>query len=218
MIRTTENSLINKETLVVILITIVILIVITICIPFVYITGRLSIIEISSIDQNIINPSKDYWENECTKSMSTIERIFVLINEEPFPYTLHSFLYRPSPLTERIFLIFGFRHDFASWSLDNISFIDETYKKDLINDGDFELNYLNKNYRQCILSSTRNSISDILSDNPYSGDYYYNDETKAGMNYLIQTIGGIAEGYYNISFYLENRGYAENYFVFLIGS
>ncbi|CAF5103397.1 unnamed protein product, partial [Rotaria sp. Silwood1] len=214
----TVKSFINKETLVVILILIGILIVITICIPIVYVTGRRTATEISSNNQSLMNPPPDYRQNKCTKSMSSITVIFSLENQEPFPYKLHYYIYRPSPLTTTIFLIFGFRHDVSSWSLDKVSFVDKTYNKDLIKDGDFELNYLNKNYRQCILSNTRSSISDILSDIPYSGDYYYNDETKVGMNYLIQTIDGIAEGYYNISFYLENRGYSENYFVLLVGS
>ncbi|CAF4748166.1 unnamed protein product, partial [Rotaria sp. Silwood2] len=129
----------------------------------------------------------------------------------------YSYIYRPSTSTSAIFLIFGFRHDLRSWSLDKVSCIDKTYNKSLIKDGDFEISYLNKNYKQCLLSNTRSSKSDILCDNPYSGDLYYNDETKFGMNYSIQKIDHISAGYYHISVYLENRGYANNLFILLIG-
>lgn len=113
--------------------------------------------------------------------------------------------------------MFGFRHDNQSWSLDKISFNDTTTEQDLIQDGDFESNYLTKYYSQCILSNTRSSVTDILFDNPYSGDFYYNDQTNVGMTYLSQTISVIGGRYYNISFYLENRGYANNTFILLVG-
>ncbi|CAF3107581.1 unnamed protein product [Rotaria sp. Silwood2] len=103
------------------------------------------------------------------------------------------------------------------YHLFTLPFIDKTYNKSLIKDGDFEISYLNKNYKQCLLSNTRSSKSDILCDNPYSGDLYYNDETKFGMNYSIQKIDHISAGYYHISVYLENRGYANNLFILLIG-
>ena len=113
--------------------------------------------------------------------------------------------------------MFGFRHDNSSWSLDQISVVDMTSNENIINDGDFESNYLTKSYSQCILSSTRSSTSDILFDNPYSGDFYYHDQTNVGMSYLIQKLTVTGGRYYNISFYLENRGYSINSFLLLVG-
>jgi hypothetical protein len=106
--------------------------------------------------------------------------------------------------------MFGFRHDTAQWALDLISVIDTTANKSIINDGDFESNYLLKYYSTCILSNTRSASSDILFDIPYEGDFYYNDQTTVGMTYLIQQLTVTGGRYYNISYYLENRGYATN--------
>lgn len=113
--------------------------------------------------------------------------------------------------------MFGFRHDNKSWALDKISFVDTTTQIDIIKDGDFESNFLHQSYSQCIVSNTRSSTSDILFDIPYSQDFYYNDQTVVGMTYLTQKIPVEGGKYYNISFYLENRGYKENYFVILVG-
>jgi hypothetical protein len=113
-------------------------------------------------------------------------------------------------------LIFGLRHDDKSWSIDKISVIDTTTQNETINDGDFELNYLTKYYTRCVLSNTRSSTADTLFDNPYSGDFYYNDITYVGMAYLTQQINIVGGRYYNITFYLENRGY-NNSFIFAIG-
>ncbi|CAF2915474.1 unnamed protein product [Rotaria sp. Silwood2] len=209
---------INRQTIVVIVILILILIGIIIAIPIVYTTGRNPG---ESDDQNTKNISKNYTGNDCVQESKT-KAIFYISNAEPFPYKFHSYFYRPSVISKTVSLIFGFRHDFKSWSLDKISFVDTTDNKNLIKDGDFESNYLNKYYSQCILSNTRSSTSDILFDIPYSGDFYYNDETKVGMTYLFQQIDVIGGRYYNISFYLENRGFYdntnENYFVLLVAT
>jgi len=126
-------------------------------------------------------------------------------------------MYRPNVVSTNIYIIFGFRHDNKSWSLDKISVNDTTTNGDIITDGDFESNYLKKSYSQCILSNTRSSVTDILFDIPYSGDFYYNDQTQVGMTYLMQQLPVTGGRYYNITFYLENRGYAPNTFLLLIG-
>ncbi|CAF1310512.1 unnamed protein product [Rotaria sp. Silwood1] len=202
------------EKYIVYVILVLILIGVVIAIPIVYSTGRQPD---TTIDQNATNISTAYTDNECTQPMK-ITNVYHLENQEPFPYKFHSFLYRPSVILKKVLLIFGFRHDVSSWSLDKISFVDTTINVDKIEDGDFENNYLRKQYDQCILSNTRSSFSDILFDIPYSGDFYYNDQTKVGMTYLTQPIDVIGGRYYNISFYIENRGYPENYFVLLVGA
>lgn len=126
-------------------------------------------------------------------------------------------MYRPNVISTNIYIMFGFRHDTKSWALDKISVTDTTTNTDIITDGDFESNYLKKSYSQCILSNTRSSTTDILFDIPYSGDFYYNDQTRVGMTYLMQQLTVVGGRYYNISFYLENRGYTNNTFLLLIG-
>ncbi|CAF1022489.1 unnamed protein product [Rotaria sordida] len=205
---------IDKSLIIVIIIVVFILIGVIIAIPLIYVNGR---DQGESIGQNLTNISTGYVKNECTQTMKDVKPITYLSNEEPFPYKFHSYLYRPSVILKKVALIFGFNHDNNSWSLDFIKFVDTTTKSDLIRDGNFEENYLRKYYYQCILSNTRSSISDILFDIPYEQDFYYNDQTKVGMTYLIQNIDVIGGRYYNISFYLENRGYPGNYFVLLVG-
>jgi hypothetical protein len=159
----------------------------------------------------------DYTSNECTQSTPNTQAIGYLSDQEPFPYKYFSYLYRPGVILQQVSLIFGFRHDNKSWSLDEISVIDMTAGTDIITDGGFESNYLTQSYSQCILSSTRSSTTDILFDLPYAGDFYYNDQTVVGMTYLIQPLKVTGGRYYNISFYLENRGYANNSFLLLVG-
>ena len=150
--------------------------------------------------------------------MRSVEIILSLNDEEPFPYRYYSFNYRPSVITAQAYLLFGFRHDNHSWSIDEISFVDKTDNREKFMDGGFESNYLRKNYSQCILSNTQKSNGDILFDLPYMGDFYYNDQTTIGMTYLTQTVSVTGGRYYNVSFYIENRGYAKNNFILLIGS
>ena len=141
-----------------------------------------------------------------------------LVDKEPFPYGLQSVIYRPSVIAKRVTLLFGFRHETRSWAIDLISMIDKTDGTDIFVDGDFESNYLTRSYEQCILSSTRSANGDLLFDLPFNGDFYYNDQTNAGMTYLFQSVDVIGGRYYNISFYLENRGYRSNSFVLIVGT
>jgi hypothetical protein len=156
--------------------------------------------------------------SECTQTMSNVQTLRYINNEEPFPYKYLTNIYRPSVIVSKVNLIFGFRHDKASWSIDNISVNDTTTGENIIIDGDFESNYLNLYYTRCILSNTRSSNGDILFDLPYSQDFYYNDQTNVGMTFLTQQLNVIGGRYYNITFYLENRGYPINTFVLLVGS
>ena len=139
-------------------------------------------------------------------------------NEEPFPYRLYSVIYRPSVIAQRVTLLFGFYHDTRSWAIDQISMIDKTDGSDVFVDGDFESNYLTQSYERCILSSTISASGDILFDLPFSRDFYYHDQTNGGMTYLFQSVDVIGGRYYNISFYLENRGYRSNSFVLIVGT
>ncbi|UJR29554.1 hypothetical protein I4U23_010771 [Adineta vaga] len=204
---------ISLSTIVVIILLILIIIGVTITIPILYSTAEGDTSNSTSIYAPI-----EYVTNECTQSMSSITILNSLIDQEPFPYRYYNHIYRPSVILKTVSIIFGFRHDIKSWSLDKISVIDTTTNIDVIQDGDFESNYLNQSYAQCILSNTRNSISDILFDLPYSNDFYYNDQTNVGMTYLSQIINIVGGRYYNISFYLENRGYPNNLFVLLVGA
>ncbi|CAF4127743.1 unnamed protein product [Rotaria socialis] len=210
----TQTASVDQPEMVVLLLLAIILVGVVIAIPIIYTTGRNPA---DSIDQSITNVSTDYTKNECTQTFSNVETIAYLTYQEPFPFKLHTYIYRPTVITTRLSVMFAFRHDTSSWSLDKISFNDTTNDQALFTDGDFESNYLNKNYEQCILSNTRSSITDILFDNPYSNDFYYNDQTNVGMTYLSQQIDVIGGRYYNISFYLENRGYPNNTFLLLIG-
>lgn len=147
-----------------------------------------------------------------------IDTLFYLSNEEPFPYRTIELLYRPRVVTRSIEIYFGFRHDQKTWAFDKVEFAEQTEQVNRFRDGDFESNYLSKdgNYRQCILSNSRSSTSDILFDLPYSGDFYYNDQTITGMNYLSQTVEVTGGKYYQLRFALENRGYSPNLFLVLI--
>ena len=156
-------------------------------------------------------------ENECTSPSTTIETLAYLNNSEAYPFRRFNYLYRPSVILKSIDIIFGFRHDSKSWSIDEISVVDTTTNEPALRDGGFETNYLNLNYRRCVLSDTRTSSGDIYFDNPYEGDFYYNDQTTVGTAYLIQTLQITGGRYYNITFYLENRGDKPNAFLFLIG-
>lgn len=161
---------------------------------------------------------KGLTDNECTNSDRTKKFAVLeyLENVEPFPYKYHEYLYRPTVVSKTINLIFGFHHDQRSWSIDAIKVIDTTSNTDVILDGDFESNYLLKSYSKCILSNTRSSTSDILFDIPYSNDFYYNDQTLVGMSYLEQQLTITGGRYYNITFYLENRGFPTNSFLLMI--
>ncbi|CAF1505698.1 unnamed protein product [Adineta ricciae] len=196
------------STIIVIIILILILTGVTIAIPVLF----------RDSTNSTVSAPPEYVKNECTQSMSTIAVLSSIVNEEPFPYRYYNYIYRPGVILKTVSLIFGFRHDTKSWSLDKITFVDTTTGIDLMQDGDFESNYLNQSYSQCILSNTRNSISDILFDLPYSNDFYYNDQTNVGMTYLSQVLSVVGGRYYNISFYLENRGYQNNSFVLLVGA
>ncbi|CAM4740122.1 unnamed protein product [Rotaria magnacalcarata] len=209
----TQTAPVDQSEMVVLLLLAIILIGVVIAIPIIYTTGRNPA---DSIDQSVANVSTDYTKNECTQT-SNVQTIAYLANQEPFPFKLHTYIYRPTVITTTLSVVFAFRHDTSSWALDKISFNDTTNDQALFTDGDFESNYLNENYVQCILSNTRSSITDILFDNPYSNDFYYNDQTNVGMTYLSQQIDVIGGRYYNISFYLENRGYPNNTFLLLIG-
>jgi hypothetical protein len=162
---------------------------------------------------------KDYTDNECTAPSTNTTVLEYLINEEPFPYMIRSYMYRPSVILTSVYLIFGFRHDKSQWALDKITVNDTTTGDNIILDGDFESNYLLLHYQYCILSNTRNANPQILFDIPYSGDFYYDDQTVNGMTYISQKLNVIGGRYYNISFYLENRGYANptNNFLLMIG-
>lgn len=155
--------------------------------------------------------------NECTDPSKSTSTLMYLQNQEAFPFKLYWTMYRPGVIVKSVVILFGFRHDDRSWSLDKIEMNDTTTGAQLIQDGDFESNFLRKNYDPCILSNTRSATSDILFDNPYSGDFYYNDQTKVGMTYLRQEIPVTGGRWYNITFYLENRGYSNNTFILLIG-
>jgi hypothetical protein len=150
--------------------------------------------------------------------MSNVQALMSLNDEEPFPYRYFSLIYRPSVITRQISLFFGFRHEQRSWSIDQIQLVDRTTNVDQIRDGNFESNYLLQSYSRCILSNTRSSDGDIVFDLPYSGDFYYNDQTSVGMTYLIQSVNVVGGRYYNLSFVLENRGYPNNAFVLLVAS
>ena len=138
-------------------------------------------------------------------------------NSEPFPFRQYNYLYRPSVILKQMDIIFAFRHDWRSWSIDDISVNDTTNNQPILIDGGFESNYLTKNYRRCVLSDTRSSSGDILFDNPHNGDFYYNDQTVVGTSFLIQTLNIVGGRYYNITFFLENRGNPDNAFALLIG-
>jgi len=150
--------------------------------------------------------------------MSSVTPLISLTNVDPFPYQIFNAIYRPSVILTTISIIFGFRQDVSSWALDKISIIDTTASTDIMQDGDFESNYLTQSYSQCILSNTRSSTTGILFDLPYSNNFYYNDQTNVGMTYLMQSLNIIGGRYYNITFYLENRGYTNNSFVLLVGA
>lgn len=159
----------------------------------------------------------EYVQNECRVRPSTsAEVLFWLKDEEPFPYRLFTSLYRPSLITKSISLLFGFRHDRSTWSIDALSLIDVLTNEDLLKDGGFETNYLSSSYNRCVLSNTRISSGDIFFDLPYAGDFYYADQTTVGMSYLTQNIDLVGGRYYNLSFVLENRGYPTNNFILLI--
>jgi hypothetical protein len=157
----------------------------------------------------------DYTNSECITPL-TADAYHYYSNIEPFPFKYHNVLYRPSVVLKQITLFFGFNHNDKSWSIDKISVIDTTTQNETLNDGDFESNYLTLYYTRCVQSNTRTSTGDTLFDNPYSGNFYYNDQTFVGMAFLRQTINIIGGRYYNITYYLENRGY-NNTFLFLIG-
>jgi hypothetical protein len=170
---------------------------------------------------------KDLTINECitqftqssqSLTQTTIQTEVLMYQNESaaFPYQIFFRTYRPSVISKSMYVIFGFQNNLKSWALDNISVIDTTEQKEMFTDGGFESNYLTQSYSQCILSNTRSSTSDILFDIPYDGDFYYNDQTFGGMNYLSQQINIIGGRYYNISFYLENRGYINNSFILLV--
>ena len=160
----------------------------------------------------------EYLENECVGRSSSVapQVLFWLENEEPFPYRLFTSLYRPSVLTQRISLFFGFRHDLRSWAIDQITFVDVLTNENLLADGDFESNFLSLHYSRCLLSSSGSSSGEILFDLPQSRDFYYSDQTRLGMSYLIQSLDLIGGRYYNLSFFLENRGYPTNSFLLFI--
>lgn len=150
--------------------------------------------------------------------MDKLEGLLYLNDSEPFPYRHYNIIYRPSVITKVIRLLFGFHHETASWAVDNITFVDRTSNLDLMENGDFESNYLNEKYSICILSNTQDWDGDIRFDLPFDGDFYYSDRTKGGMAYLTQDIPVTGGRYYNISFFIENRGYMKNDFVVLVGS
>ena len=159
----------------------------------------------------------DYVQNECrVRPSSSAEVLFWLKDEEPFPYRLLTSLYRPSLITKSISILFGFRHDKSRWSIDGLSLIDVLTNENLLKDGDFESNYLSRSYNRCVLSNTGSSSGEIFFDLPYSGDFYYADQTTVGMSYLTQNIDLVGGRYYNLSFFLENRGYPNNTFILLI--
>jgi len=207
-----EKAPIIASTTVVVLILLFILGGIIIAIPIVYVLGKGNGAVVVSF-----NVSDDYTKNECTQATPSTQVIQYLVDQEPFPYKYFTHRYRPGVIVKQVSLIFGFRHDNRSWSIDQLSVVDMTSLVDIIQDGDFESNYLRQQYSQCILSSTRSSTSDILFDLPYHGDFYYNDQTNVGMTYLIQPLQVTGGRYYNISYYLENRGYANNSFLVLVG-
>jgi hypothetical protein len=141
-----------------------------------------------------------------------------LNNEEPFPYRSIEIIYRPPVISKQISIYFGFHHDNGSWSINQISLIDRMTNENQFLDGSFESNYLRKSFSKCILSDTQNSIGDILFDLPFHQDFYYNDQTTVGMTFLIQSnIPVIGGRYYQLNFYLANRGYPTNTFVVIIG-
>jgi len=208
----------HRSKLISLILVLIIQLTLIIVIPIVYSVGRNSSQSSSStINTTIIG--KEFIWNECTQTTDRIDPLYYLINEEPFPYRTIELIYRPRVVTKSIEIFFGFRHDQKSWSLDQIEFIEQNEDKiNRFRDGDFESNYLynQKNYRQCILSNSRSSTSEILFDLPFQGDFYYNDQTTVGMNYLSQTIDVTGGKYYRLKFVLENRGYQNNLFVVLI--
>lgn len=161
---------------------------------------------------------EEFVSNECSGSIDRLTVLYSLKDAEPFPYRLVNLLYRPSVVTKKIEIFFGFRHDDQSWSIDEIQLIEQSQTRNLFRDGDFESNYLFQpgNYKQCILSNSRSSESEILFDLPFQGDFYYNDRTKGGMNYLSQSIDVTGGKYYQLTFRLENRGYPSNHFLVLV--
>ncbi|CAF1102266.1 unnamed protein product [Adineta steineri] len=210
-----EENKISLSTIIIVALLIIVIAGVTIAIPILY-TAKSNTGPVDNTTNT--NAPTNYTQNECTQSFSKTQVLNYIVDAEPFPYRLYNLIFRPSVIAKSMSLVFGFRHDTASWSLDKISVIDTTMLTETIIDGSFESNYLTKNYYQCILSNTRNSVSDILFDIPYDQDFYYNDQTNVGMTYLIQTLSITGGRYYNITFYLENRGYKENAFVILVGS